>query len=320
MIARSERYAATSPAAGGLSASCGVAVMDDIIEQFRAALADAGVCLHPSESIRADGVLHRARSADDKPGKLSCWYRLHLDAPPSGAGGDWRTGARLTWCSKRLSSLSPTEREALRQRIERERAQHLAEQEARHREAAKRGKWAWEHAKPVSAQHPYLLKKQIAPGIARQRGDALVLPVLDFSGYLRGVQYIRADGTKRFIGGMAKAGGYIPVAAKPDGTRPLWIAEGWATASTLQNLRPSVCVVAGLDAGNLASVAIEARKRWPSVALVIAPDFDAVGQAKGHDAAIAARAKILPMPAEIPEGASDWNDWANSRRGVRHGA
>ncbi|WP_414041390.1 hypothetical protein ACJU26_04790 [Acidithiobacillus sp. M4-SHS-6] len=31
----------------------------------------------------------------------------------------------------------------------------------------------------------------------------------------------------------------------------------------------------------------------------------------------AAHAHILPPPARIPEGATDWNDWRNAQ-GVRH--
>ena len=288
---------------------------------FYDALQAAGVAPASPSALVADGLLHRHRIEQDKPGSLNGWHVLHLDSPASGAGGSWKTGARANWCSKRPERLTPAERETLRQRIEQDRARAQAEQEARHREAAKRGKWAWEHARPASPSHDYLRRKGLNPGIARQRGDALVLPVLDFSGYLRGVQYIRPDGTKRFIGGMAKAGGYIPVAARPDGTRPLWVAEGWGTACTLQAMRPQVCCIAGLDAGSLQAVATEARRRWPALDIVVCPDFDAIGTTKGKDAAIAARAHILPPPTVIPSGCSDWNDVASARRqGVNHGA
>ncbi|MBU2764477.1 hypothetical protein HAQ03_13860 [Acidithiobacillus caldus] len=279
----------------------------------------AGVAPANPSALVADGLLHRHRIEGDKPGSLNGWHVLHLDNPPSGAGGSWKTGARVNWCAKRLQSLTPAERVELARRIEQDRARAQAETERRHREAAKRGKWAWEHAKPASPSHEYLQRKRLAPGIARQRGASLVLPVVDFTGHLRGVQYIQPDGQKRFIGGMAKAGAYIPAATRPDGTRPLWIAEGWGTACALQAMRPEACCIAGLDAGNLLSVALEARKRWPNVSLVIAGDFDAVGQSKAHDAAIAARARILPPPAEIPEGATDWLDVRNAKRqGVAH--
>ena len=292
--------------------------MTDVIASFRAALADAGIHLAAGSQIIPDGQLHRARAADDKAGQRTAWYRLHLDAPVAGAGGDWRKGISTRWTAKRQTLMSAAERAELARRIERERKEAEAEQEARHREAAKRGKWAWEHATPASPSHEYLQRKGLAPGIARQRGDALVLPVLDFSGYLRGVQYIRPDGTKRFIAGMAKAGAYIPAATRPDGTRALWVAEGWGTACALQAMRPQVCCIAGLDAGNLASVALEARKRWPALDIVIAHDFDRVGRQKGLEAAIAARAKVLPPPATVPPGCTDWLDVRNAKRqGVR---
>ncbi|WP_312274715.1 toprim domain-containing protein [Candidatus Igneacidithiobacillus taiwanensis] len=294
--------------------------MSDIIEQFRAALADTGVILHPSESIRADGVLHRARSADDKPGKLSCWYRLHLDAPPSGAGGDWRTGARLTWCSKRLSSLTPTEREALRERIRRERAEAEAETRRRHAQAAARAAWIWDNAKPASAGHPYLVHKQIPAGIARESRGALILPLVDLDGALHGLQLIDENGGKKFLPGTAKKGHYLPVTGTLDDSREIYLVEGWATGAAVASMRPSVQVAAAGDAGNLLPLALAIRERWPSVSLVIAGDFDEIGRQKAHDAAVAARARILPPPAEIPAGASDWNDiFCAKRQGVKHG-
>ena len=291
----------------------------DIIEQFTYALAASGIELTKGERIIPDGKLHRVRLAGDKPGQRTGWYRLHSDPPPAGVAGDWRTGRRVKWCANRRQTLTAVELAILRRRIEQERAAAQAEREAQYWDAAKRGAWVWKHARPATPDHDYLRRKGVEPGIALQRGDALVLPVLDFPGYLRGVQYIRPDGQKRFLSGMKKAGAFIPVAEKPDGKHKLWIAEGWATACTLQALRPLICVIAGLDAGNLASVAIEARRRWPALDIVVCPDFDSVGRQKGQEAAEKARAKILPPPAEIPPGCTDWNDFMASRRqGVIH--
>ena len=293
--------------------------MDSPVEQFRAALADAGVILAADVRIVADGQLHRAKTQADKPHQLSAWYRLHLDAPIAGVGGDWRTGARVTWCSKRPERLTPAEREALHQRIEADRRRAQEAQEARHRAAAQRAARVWADSKPADAGHQYLRRKGIGPSIARESRGSLVLPVLDFSGALHGLQFIAPDGSKRFLAGMRKAACFIPTGGLPDGSRPLWICEGHATASTIQAMRPSVCIIAALDAGNLKAVATEARRRWPSLEIVICPDFDAVGCQKGQEAAEAARAKILPPPAEVPAGCTDWNDVAAQRRGVRHG-
>ncbi len=293
--------------------------MDDLCLTFFEALKTAGVApSRPSEFV-ADGRLHRHHVEGDRRGTRNGWHILHLDAPASGAGGSWKSGVRMTWCAKSRQALSASELAILRRRIEQERAAAQAERDAQHRKAARIGAWVWKHGHAADPAHGYLFRKGLQPGIARQRGDALVLPVLDFSGYLRGVQYIRPDGQKRFLGGMKKASAFIPVSERPDGTRPLWVAEGWSTACTLQNLRPSVCVIAGLDAGNLLSVATEARRRWPALDIVIAGDFDAIGTAKAKDAAIAARARTLPPPAEIPEGATDWNDVViATRQGVTH--
>ncbi len=290
--------------------------MNNPVEQFRAALADAGVILAAGSQIIPDGKLHRARAAADKSGQRTAWYRLHLDAPVAGAGGDWRQGISTRWTAKRQTAMSATERAILRERIERERKEAQAEQEARHKEAAHRAACIWANAAPASTGHPYLTRKGITPGIARMSRGALVLPVVDFSGALHGLQFIDEQGGKRFISGMAKAGHFIPAGGHPDGTRPLWIAEGYATACTLSALQPGAVVIAAADCGNLLSVATEARRRWPALSIVVCPDFDAVGRQKGQEAAEKARALILPPPAEIPEGCTDWNDWANHRRGV----
>ena len=295
--------------------------MNGPIAAFRDALASAGVLLAAGVQIVPDGKLHRVRAHDDKPGQRTAWYRMHLDNPIAGAGGDWRKGISARWCSKRESSLTAKERQELAARILRERAEAQAEQERRHKEAATRALRVWNDSAPAAARHPYLDRKGITPGIARQRGGALVLPVQDFAGTLHGLQFIAEDGGKKFLSGMAKQGHFIPSGGTPSPDRPLWIAEGHATACTLSALQPGVVVIAACDAGNLLSVATEARKRWSGIDLVVCPDFDAIGRQKGQEAAEKARARIVKpdrLPSDLPAWVSDWNDWQQFRRqGVR---
>ena len=296
--------------------------MNDPIAAFRDALASAGVLLAEGVQIVPDGKLHRARAAGDKAGQRTAWYRMHLDSPIAGAGGDWRTGVSTRWCSKRESSLSAKERAELAARILRERAEAQAEQERRHKEAAAKSAHIWAQSPPANPRHPYLERKGIAPGIARQSGASLVLPVVDFSGALHGLQFVAEDGGKRFISGMAKQGHFIPSGGTPSPDRPLWIAEGHATACTLSALQPGVVVIAACDAGNLLSVATEARKRWSGIDLVVCPDFDAIGRQKGQEAAEKTRAHILPcdkLPADMPKSCTDWNDWSAWRQSQRQG-
>ncbi|MEL5847929.1 MAG: toprim domain-containing protein [Candidatus Igneacidithiobacillus chanchocoensis] len=293
---------------------------DNPLAAFYDVLQAAGVAPASPSALVADGRLHRHRIEGDKPGSLNGWHVLHLDSPASGAGGSWKTGARTNWCSKRPERLTPAERAILRERIRRERAEAEAETRRRHAEAAARAAWVWDNAKPANPRHPYLIRKGIAPGIARQSGASLVLPVVGLDGALHGLQFIDEQGGKKFLPGTAKKGHYLPVTGTLDDSREIYLVEGWATGAAVASMRPSVQVAAAGDAGNLLPLALAIRERWPSVSLVIAPDFDEIGRQKGREAAEKARAKLLPPPAEIPAGASDWNDiFCAKRQGVAHG-
>jgi Uncharacterized protein conserved in bacteria len=293
--------------------------MSDPIQQFRNALADAGVILAPHSQIIGDGALHRVPLVNDRPGQKTAWYRLHLDSPIAGAGGDWRQGLSIRWTMQRQSALSSKDRKILQLRIERERAERHAELEAQHKEAARRALWIWNHADSAKADHAYLRRKQISPGIARQRDDLLLLPIAGFDGDLRGIQTINPAGEKRFTRGMQKKGAFIRVDAMPAPDKQLIVAEGWATATSLAGLSPGACVIAALDAGNLQAVATEARRRFPRIDLVVAADADPVGMEKAKIAAITANAKwIWPkFPKNAPAGLSDFNDWIVWRRSQR---
>lgn len=202
-------------------------MIDDTITAFYTVLQTAGSAPAKPSDLVADGRLHRHHIKGDKPGSRNGWHVIHCDPPASAAGGNWRTGARITWCGNRRFGRNGADLYILRQRIEADRIERLRAVEARQQDAAGRALWSWEHAHPANPQHPYLHKKYLLPGNARQRGAALVLPVLDFGGVLHGVQYIQPDGTKRFLAGTSKATHFIPASDElPDGTAPVWIAEG----------------------------------------------------------------------------------------------
>ncbi|MHB8210868.1 MAG: toprim domain-containing protein [Acidithiobacillus sp.] len=296
--------------------------MNDPIAAFRDALASAGVLLAAGVQIVPDGKLHRARAADDKAGALSIWYNFHPDAPASGAAGNWRTGARLTWCGKRLQSLTSAERETLRLRIEEDKRRAQEATEARHAAASAKAIRIWTDAAPADPAHPYLQRKMALPGIARQLGDMLILPIVDFPGPLRGIQTISPTGEKRFTKGMHKQGAFIPVnGKKPEPGKRLLICEGWATGQTLAALSPGAVVLAALDCGNMQAVTVEVRRLFPALDIVICADLGEVGMTKAKAAAIASRARwIWPrLPADAPAWVNDFNDWAAWRKSQRQG-
>ncbi|MEL5850116.1 MAG: hypothetical protein U7M05_12275, partial [Candidatus Igneacidithiobacillus chanchocoensis] len=168
--------------------------MDNPLMAFYEALQAAGVAPTKPSELVADGLLHRHRIEGDRVGTRNGWHTVHLDNPPSAAGGSWKTGQRVTWTAKRRDRMNPQELETLRQRIEqdRQRAQELLQY--RHHEAAQRAARTWAAAAPADPRHHYLVRKRITPGIARQSGNALLLPIVSFDGQIHGLQYISDDG------------------------------------------------------------------------------------------------------------------------------
>lgn len=86
--------------------------------------------LAPSDFLQADGQLHRCGTADKPKGKDGA-YRIHLDAPASAWWQNWRTGESGTWTAKADRDMTDAERQALRRRIEEDKAARQAEQERR---------------------------------------------------------------------------------------------------------------------------------------------------------------------------------------------
>ena len=133
--------------------------MNDLIEQFRQAIAAAG--LTPPTEIIDDGVIHRF-SSGGKPTHKNGWYMLHTDGIPAGAFGDWREGFTQNWCSKADTSMTEAERFAHRERVkamQRQREDDLAQ---RHQLAAADALKRWTAATPC-IQHEYLNRKGIQP-------------------------------------------------------------------------------------------------------------------------------------------------------------
>jgi putative DNA primase/helicase len=286
----------------------------DSVAAFSAALADAG--LSTAEPIVADGALHRLHLDGDRRGSRNAWYVLHPDPPVSGAFGCWRRGVSGTWSAAGADRLTREDRELIRRRTARMRAERTRVREREQHTAARRAAELWEAAGPARADHPYLRAKGITAGIACQQGTLLVLPVVDLDGELHSLQFIGPDGEKRLLTGGRKKGCFIPAGGTVDGASRILLCEGFATGRTLVEMEPDSCVLAAVDAGNLEPVAVAVRERWPRAEIVVCADADPVGLQKGRAAAIAAGA-LVAVPS-FPDGVegSDWNDLANTLREV----
>jgi len=281
----------------------------DVITQFLDAMAAAGIAPADTRVIVGDGLLHRFKVAGDKQGTKNGFYIIHLEGIPAGHFGSWKHGVSQSWCSKSRDKITHAEREDMRRRMEAARAASRAKIEQEQSKAADKAAHIWSQAKPAPADHPYLANKRVQPFGARCRGGVLVLPIIDGEGRLRSLQFIDGTGSKRFLTGGQKKACFILVSS-PERAKKIVIAEGFATGATLSENMPDATVFAALDAGNLQPVAEAIRQKYPDAELIIACDFDAIGQEKGHAAARAAAALVLPTPANVPTWVTDWNDFA----------
>lgn len=234
------------------------------------AMASAG--LHPYKPIDLiwDGKIHRFREAGDKPGKQSGWYVAHDGATRSGSFGNWKTGETHTWHEATSKPLTAADRADIQRRTQAMKQAHALEREAVQAEARDKAQRLWGRAKPATNAHPYLERKRVNAYGLRALRDMLLVPARDVEGTLHTLQFISADGTKRFLTDGRIAGCYYAI-GKP--TDSLLIAEGVATAATLYQATGRA-VAACFSCGNMEAVARALRQKFPGLRLIVCADND----------------------------------------------
>ncbi len=236
---------------------------------FAEAMRAAG--LEPPAEIIADGQLHRF-ATNGRSGDSAGWYVCHADGVPAGAFGDWRAGISGTWKAAGQQALSEEERREQAARIRAAKRKAADARRDQHAKAAAAARRIWEAAPEAPADHPYLVRKHIEPHDARLAGDGRLIVPAGINGKLASLQFIAADGSKRFLPGGATGGAYANL-GDPNAAAELLIAEGFATAATLRELT-GLPVLVAFSAGNLEAVATHARKRFTDHALTICADDD----------------------------------------------
>lgn len=281
--------------------------MNPFIDQFRQAIEAAGL-LTPAE-IHDDGKLHRF-STNGKRGDDSGWYVLHGDGIAAGSFGCWRSGVQSTWCAKADGDMNEAERHAFRERVRAMQRQRETEQEQSHAQAAISAATLLARSEPV-ARHAYLTAKGIKAHGSRSDGERLIIPLRDTAGTLHSVQTIGPNGDKRFHPGGRVSGCYFGI-GKPDGR--LIVCEGFATGASIHECTGHAVAVA-FNAGNLESVAVALRAKYPALAVTIAADDDHLtagnpGLTKATAAACAVNGGLaVPVfPVDRPDKATDFND------------
>lgn len=268
---------------------------------FVAAIERAGLT---PPSVLAPGKMTRFPGIGKTNKKLSGWAFLFEDRL-GGAYGDWARDLSVIWQAKRTKKMTKAEQAAQRRQLAELHLARVEEERLRHEEAAKRARSILAGATPAPALHPYLIKKGIQPhGLRVDKEGQLIVPVM-VNGILTSLQFIDANGTKKFLLGGAIKGGSATIGAVTAASSTILIGEGFATCASLHEDTGFPAVVA-FSAGNLTVVATQLRQQFPEARIVICGDNDAscTGQAEAHKAARAVNG-VVALP-EV-EGA-DFND------------
>lgn len=250
-------------------------------------------------------------STSDKPRDTAGWCKLFDDGRGAAFGCN-RQGTTFVWQQRDVNAPPPSkeERQAARAKFAQDKEQARRKTVAQQLQAATVAARIVEQAGALDAAHPYVVRKGITPYAARQDYEgAIVVPVHGADGAVQSVQFIRADGSKRFLSQARMKGGRLYLGQPMNGT-PLLLAEGWATACSLHAATGAIVVV-GFSGNNLACVAADLRRQFPDSPLRIAADLDSHG--KGLQYARAAANVGAPASVLLPafadgRGDGDFND------------
>lgn len=271
--------------------------------QLRDAMMDAGIT--PPDDIYLDGKIHRFRSGTNgkASGDKTGWYVGFSDNVPAGRFGCWRAGIEATWVADVGRDLTVAEKMAHTRRMSEARMARETEQKKAHELAENIVERIWSEAGMASPDHPYLSRKGIQPHGSRVTGDGrLIVPIYSEHGELSSLQYIEADGTKRYHQGGAVQGRLWSVGVS-DEPGPVYLAEGFATAASIAEVTGRPCFIA-YSAGNLVNVAEHLSKTYSD--LVVVADNDASGVGRNHADQCAAK---FGCSIVIPPELGDANDF-----------
>lgn len=267
----------------------------------------------------ADGKIRRFHVLGDRPGTTNGWCVLHTSKVVYGTFGSWKSDVSYSWSSRKPKSL--LEATQIARDVDIARQQREAEKLQLQSAAIKLGSRLWEASNPANPDHPYLLRKRIAPRYLRELGNILLVP-LHYDGELVNLQRIHPDGTKRFLRG-GRVGGCHALLGLPEPGQTLYLCEGFATGASIHEATGHA-VACAMNANNLLAAGHQLRRLYPDSPLVIAGDDDRKTEAKGRGnpgrtAALRAASALgcavtLPQfPPGAPLELSDFNDLANWR-------
>lgn len=283
----------------------------------------------PYEHFTLDGQLHRYKTHGDKGSETSGAYCVFSEHWPAGWAQDWRKGDAITWCFKRddldnegrsyfdeAKYQEALERSRKRQeeiRLQREKEQVIASENARTMFTQLDG--------TQDNYFPYLVSKNIQPigvkFINRYSIDEkMLVPIYNIKGIIQSLQYIDAQGNKKYSPNAPVHGGFFPF-SMPDNPDIILVGEGYATMATVFQLTGYPCIAA-MDCGNLLPVCTALKDKYPKARIIITADNDHLtdgnpgfSRAKNACEKLNLQGFISPDFPNDDKG-TDWNDYSNT--------
>ena len=278
------------------------------------------------EHLQIDGELHRYRVHDDTPGDRSGAYCIFPDGVPAGFVQDWH-GVKSNWTfdtsgyteeQKKFFNSPEFQKQAAENKRKRE-----EEKKRRQAQAAEQSRTLFERLAPAPENHPYLQAKKINNYGFRIQENRLAVPLRNIDGVLQSIQWIDADGEKRFQMDAPLDGAFWSIALDTLKEKPgqiILLGEGIATMAKVYELTELPCVAA-LTCGKLAEIAGILRGKYPKNKIVVLADNDKATELKhGFNPGVtAAEAAVksgfvngYAVPSfKSPDDGTDWDDFAN---------
>lgn len=267
-------------------------------QQFKEAIANAGMI--PPDDIHFDGKIHRF-SPSGKKGDDAGWYVAFSGTICAGRFGNWRDDINQTWRQNIGRELTVAEEMAYKRRMQDARKAAEEAREKRQETATDIVRMIWEGATEATESHPYIKKKGIRPHQCRVTGDGRLIVPMMIDGELVNLQYIDADGSKKFHGGGVTVGAHCIVGLPQD---TIVVCEGFADAATIYE-QTGLAAICAFSAHNMTATAQVAKSLAPKVIILADNDESGTGEREGRKAAEAVGARFI-MP---PHKGMDANDY-----------
>jgi putative DNA primase/helicase len=261
---------------------------DDVLAQLRA----SGLVV---AAITAADIGERRRCRVDGDREKRGWYHLHelrMDNGSTvlvGSYGIWRgSDPGSTKVSIRGQTLTPDQVSALKERIKQDGARERARRQAEGERAMRRASTMWQRLSEQGSSD-YLERKGVQGfGVRYSPAGALVIPMLDVQGQVRGLQLIYPKGSERakrlgrdkdfWPTGLVKQSHFFLIGS-PAAGGVILLTEGYATGASL-HMATGLPVAIAFDAGNLQHVAKVLGGRYRRARLLVCADDDYLGKCR----------------------------------------